>query len=282
MPRHKRKVAAKRKPKSRKPKTMTVPIELPGTFWKTFFTAHGDLIGKGEFLIERGRLKGMDMDPANVAMLAWGIKLGRTIPKTRFGLPTREIAKQLRAYTAKELKDPLSLRLDFIAKEYHITIGQSFFSGNTIEPPKKTNIPNLEPWAYFSMATEKFQSIIKRAGNVGESIRLSIPRSKIPVTQRTGPQVLSFFAEGEDDAEGKPKAFHEDVNVWPGYGGSEAGVISSKYSLEYLKKFLKFVSILGEEIRIEFRTDYPLSIISDSPKYGLSIRFILAPRVDND
>jgi proliferating cell nuclear antigen len=65
------------------------------------------------------------------------------------------------------------------------------------------------------------------------------------------------------------------------FSGDEAkmqGVGKSKYSLEYLKKFIKAAKI-SDKVIINFSEDYPLRL--DFPGNDMGIGFILAPRVDN-
>ena len=67
------------------------------------------------------------------------------------------------------------------------------------------------------------------------------------------------------------------------FSGDEANSISgigkSKYSLEYLNKFIK-ASKLSEKVKIRFSDDYPLRL--DFPGEKMGIGFILAPRVESD
>ncbi len=59
----------------------------------------------------------------------------------------------------------------------------------------------------------------------------------------------------------------------------ESGEIKSKYSLEYLQKFIKATKI-AEKVRIGFSADYPLKLDFKTPKVELS--FVLAPRVETE
>lgn len=66
------------------------------------------------------------------------------------------------------------------------------------------------------------------------------------------------------------------------FSGDEAkieGIAKSKYSLEYLTKFVKAGKI-SEKVIIHFSDDYPLRL--DFPGNAMGIGFILAPRVEND
>jgi proliferating cell nuclear antigen len=66
------------------------------------------------------------------------------------------------------------------------------------------------------------------------------------------------------------------------FSGDEAkiqGTGKSKYSLEYLIKFIK-ASKISDKVNISFSDDYPLRL--DYPGDLMGIGFILAPRVEND
>jgi proliferating cell nuclear antigen len=57
------------------------------------------------------------------------------------------------------------------------------------------------------------------------------------------------------------------------------GTAKSKYSLEYLMKFIKAKS-LSDRVTLKFSNDYPLRMDFAGQKLGMG--FILAPRVEND
>jgi len=66
------------------------------------------------------------------------------------------------------------------------------------------------------------------------------------------------------------------------FSGDEAqisGIAKSKYSLEYMMKFIKAAKI-SDKVIISFSDDYPLRL--DFPGEKMGIGFVLAPRVEND
>ena len=66
------------------------------------------------------------------------------------------------------------------------------------------------------------------------------------------------------------------------FSGDEAqlsGVGKSRYSLEYLMKFIK-AGRISDKVVINFSDDYPLRL--DFPGEKMGIGFVLAPRVEND
>ncbi|MCR4284548.1 MAG: hypothetical protein NUV97_00705 [archaeon] len=66
------------------------------------------------------------------------------------------------------------------------------------------------------------------------------------------------------------------------FSGDEAkikGIAKSKYSLEYLMKFIKAAKT-SDTVVVNFSDDYPLRL--DFPGEKMGIGFVLAPRVEND
>ena len=66
------------------------------------------------------------------------------------------------------------------------------------------------------------------------------------------------------------------------FSGDEAkfsGIGKSRYSLEYLMKFVKAAKI-SEKVIVNFSDDYPLRL--DFPGDAMGLGFVLAPRVEND
>ncbi len=67
------------------------------------------------------------------------------------------------------------------------------------------------------------------------------------------------------------------------FSGDEAKIEAenskSRYSLEYLQKFIK-TARLAEKTVVQFSDEYPLKMIFSSP--DMEMAFVLAPRVEND
>jgi len=66
------------------------------------------------------------------------------------------------------------------------------------------------------------------------------------------------------------------------FGGDEAeikGIAKSRYSLEYMMKFIKAKKI-SDKVIVNFSDDYPLRL--DFPGEKMGIGFVLAPRVENN
>jgi len=81
-----------------------------------------------------------------------------------------------------------------------------------------------------------------------------------------------FVIEGSGSLNSARAEFSGDDAVLEGIG-------KSKYSLEYLMKFIKAGKI-SEKVSIKFSDDYPLRL--DFAGDNMGIGFVLAPRVEND
>jgi proliferating cell nuclear antigen len=81
-----------------------------------------------------------------------------------------------------------------------------------------------------------------------------------------------FMVEGSGSLNSARAEFSGDEAVISGIG-------KSKYSLEYLMKFIKAGKI-SDKVVVNFSDDYPLRL--DFPGEKMGIGFVLAPRVEND
>lgn len=81
-----------------------------------------------------------------------------------------------------------------------------------------------------------------------------------------------FSVEGSGNLNSAKAEFQgEDIEMF--------GVGRSKYSLEYMMKFIKAMKI-SSRVVVNFSDDYPLRL--DFPGEKMGIGFVLAPRVEND
>lgn len=89
------------------------------------------------------------------------------------------------------------------------------------------------------------------------------------------------FVSGENffivEATGTLNSFRAEISS--DEANSIRGIGKSKYSLEYILKFIKAKKI-SDKVRIRFAEDYPLRM--DFPGEKMGIGFVLAPRVENN
>jgi DNA polymerase III sliding clamp (beta) subunit (PCNA family) len=121
------------------------------------------------------------------------------------------------------------------------------------------DIPELNFGARVEMSAESFGQAVEDAKIVADSCALSMIDGK-------------FVVEGSGNLNSARAEFSgEDIEVF--------GTGKSKYSLEYLMKFIKAGKI-SPRVVVNFSDDYPLRL--DFPGERMGIGFVLAPRVEND
>lgn len=121
------------------------------------------------------------------------------------------------------------------------------------------DIPELNFGARIEMSSSDFAQSIEDANVVADSCALI-----------KTPEVFSVEGSGNLNS-AKAEFTGEDLEMF--------GVGRSKYSLEYMTKFIKAVKI-SSRVVVNFSDDYPLRL--DFPGEKMGIGFVLAPRVEND
>lgn len=124
---------------------------------------------------------------------------------------------------------------------------------------RESRIPELKFASRTVMKTSNFKKIVTFANDVAETLKIEAETGKI-----------SFIAK-DDESEFK-------CSILDAKDTCTVGVSSSKYSIEYLKLFpCPFV----EMMELEGGKDFPLRITMTCHERFM-LRFILAPRMDND
>ena len=121
------------------------------------------------------------------------------------------------------------------------------------------DIPELNFGTRVEMGSEHFSQAIEDANIVADSCAMIAGDG-------------FFKIEGSGNLNSAQTEFSgENVEIF--------GVGKSKYSLEYLMKFIK-ASKISNRVVVNFSDDYPLRL--DFPGEKMGIGFVLAPRVEND
>ena len=121
------------------------------------------------------------------------------------------------------------------------------------------DVPDLNFGARVEMDSDGFAQAVEDANVVADSCAFVAGEG-------------SFVVEGSGSLNSMRAEFAgENVEMF--------GIGKSKYSLEYLMKFIKAVKI-SDRVVVNFSDDYPLRL--DFPGEKMGVGFVLAPRVDND
>ncbi len=229
-----------------------------------------ELVNEVTLKVDTSKIELVAMDPANVAMvdfkllstafaeydvkeeLSLGVSLDNLKAILRRAKPTDSISLSL-----DEDKNRLTIEL---VGENKRTFNLALL--NIDESHQK--VPNLNFAAKVETCTTRFDEAIEDMDVVAESVAFVAMAGMFTVRS------ASNFSDAKVDI-----ASSDDTQI-----SVEKDKVSSKYSIEYLKKMIKG-SKLAENVVVSFGQDYPLKveyILLDKLKLG----FILAPRVSND
>ncbi|MDH3353145.1 MAG: proliferating cell nuclear antigen (pcna) [Nanoarchaeota archaeon] len=212
-------------------------------------------------LLEDG-LSIVAVDPANVALAIF------RLPKESFS--QYEIGNEVWGVNLDDLKKILkragtSSTLVFEEEEGKLKITifdktKRIFTLSLIEiSTEDKDIPELNFGARVEMDAVDFSQAIEDANVVADSCALISTEEK-------------FMVEGSGNLNSARAEFSkENIEMF--------GIGRSKYSLEYLMKFIKAMKI-SKNVVVNFSDDYPLRL--DFPGEKMGIGFVLAPRVEND
>ena len=239
----------------------------------------GDAIGIVSEIVSEVRIKlledGMSIiavDPANVALVIF------KLPKESFS--QYDAGNETWGVNLDDLKKILkragmnsSVVLEEEAGKLKISIFDKIkrtFSLSLIEVSSEDkDIPELNFGARVEMSAEGFAQAVEDANVVADSCTLRLGDGK-------------FFVEGSGNLNSAMAEFTPLDKDQTGQAGEDLeifGAGKSKYSLEYLMKFIKAGKI-SSRVVVNFSDDYPLRL--DFPGERMGIGFVLAPRVEND
>jgi proliferating cell nuclear antigen len=213
-------------------------------------------------LLEEG-MSIIAVDPANVAMVIF------KLPRTSFS--EYEAGNEVWGINLDDLKRILkraSLSSSIVIEQEDNQLNISIFdkvkrnfilSLTNIDTEDKDE-PSLNFGCNVELNSEIFAQSIEDCTVVSDSCAL-IAGENFFIIEASG-SINSFRAEISSD----------ETNSIQGIG-------KSKYSLEYMSKFIKAQKI-SPKVKISFSDDYPLRLDFAGEKMGIG--FILAPRVEND
>jgi proliferating cell nuclear antigen len=212
-------------------------------------------------LLEDG-LSVVAVDPANVALVIF------RLPKESFS--EYEVGNEVWGVNLADLKKILkraasaaSITLEEAEGKLKISIFDKVkrnFNLSLIEVSSEDkDIPELNFAARVEMNARDFSQAVEDASVVADSCAFVL-KDEVFVVEGKGTlnSAQAEFTGGDLELFGQGR---------------------SKYSLEYLMKFVKALKISGQVV-INFSDDYPLRL--DFPGERMGIGFVLAPRVEND
>lgn len=137
-------------------------------------------------------------------------------------------------------------------------------SGNYQRP----NEPELESAAVIHTTPAIFSDAIADAKLVEDVVSFKVSQDS-----------ASFAGEAYNGETAETNLTNEDNTTWSLSGDTESQ--RSRYSIEFINKFITGLKLFPE-IDIGFGNDYPCTFSGKTPDNLLSIKYVLAPRVEGD
>jgi proliferating cell nuclear antigen len=209
------------------------------------------------------------IDPANVALISF------KLPATAFS--QIEVEEEVLGVSLDSLKSVLrrasstsslilqtednALKIqiqDKITREFKLSLID-------IEQEEKS-MPDLEFKSKIEMPGVDFAEAVEDCSVVADSCAFHTQKDKFIVSAKGS--LNSAKAEFSSD----------EIKINAKLEGEEKEIIS-RYSLEYLQKFIKATKI-SDKVMLNFAEDYPLKMEFKTPRMELS--FVLAPRVETE
>jgi len=240
---------------------MLIKIEEPKLF-SDVISIISDLVTEVRIKVNTEGLRIVAIDPANVALVSF------KLPASAFS--AFEPAEESIGISLDSLKSVLrragvgsSLVMQSEENRLKITIFDKIkrvfnIAMIDIEAEEKA-VPNLEFNSRIEISTRDFLDSVEDCSIVADSCSFTTKDGKFAIEAKGLHSARSEFSGDEAKIDG--------------------GDSRSKYSLEYLQKFVKAVKI-ADKVMIGFSDDYPLKLDFKTPDAELV--FVLAPRVETE
>ena len=225
-----------------------------------------DLVTDVQFEVKKDSFEVVAMDPANVAMVVYKLLSSAFI---EYSASDEKIAVNLNELKGvfRRIKPADTLTLEEKDGKLLVTLkgaSKREFSLPLIDlEEREQKVPELSFNASIKTQSSIFSDAIEDVDIVGESVSFETSGDKF------------FVSSASDLSKANVEIEPDDETVIEAKEESQA-----KYSVEYLKKMIP-AGKFCDDVTIKFSNNYPLEVeyaIIDK----MSLKFILAPRVDND
>jgi proliferating cell nuclear antigen len=220
-----------------------------------------ELVSEVKLKITRAGLNIVAVDPANVALVSLKFPAAlfsefKTEEEENLGINLEDLKQVLRransssSITIEKEENKLKLSIqNTVKRTFHLSL-------INLDAEEK-RIPELEFNSRVEINSDIFSNAIEDSAVVSDSCSFSVKDK--------------FIVEARGSLHSTKTEFSSDEAKFSGEG-------KSKYSLEYLQKFIKACKF-SEKVDIQFATDYPARFDFRGPA---EMTFILAPRVEEE
>jgi len=220
-----------------------------------------ELVNEVRIKVNKTGMSAVAVDPANVALVS--LKIPHTA-FTQFESDDEELCINLEdlKQVLRRAQSGSTLTLEKKENKLVITMQDTVRRRFTLAliniDAEEKQVPELEFQSKVLLSSQLFQHAVEDASIVSDSCMF-----------KTGEKTFSV------EAEGNLNSSHTNFNSDEAKFSGES---KSKYSLEYLQKFVKGGK-LAENVYLQYKTDYPLRVDFLG---NVELTFILAPRVEED
>lgn len=225
-----------------------------------------ELVAEVQFEVKKDALEVVAMDPANVAMVNFKLLSSAFIEYKGDGEKISVSLSELKG-VFRRIKPADTLTLEEKDDKLLVTLkgaSKREFSLPLIDlDDREQKVPDLSFNATVKTQSSIFTDAIEDVDIVGESVLLETGSENLLISSVSDLKKASVEVVPDDETT---------------ISASEQS--KAKYSVEYLKKMIP-AGKFCDDVTIKFSNNYPLEVeyaIVDK----LSLKFILAPRVDND
>jgi len=220
-----------------------------------------ELVSEVRLKVTRAGLSIIAVDPANVALVSLKLPCSlfsefKTEEEENLGLSLEDFKQILKragsgsSLTIEKEENKLKLNIqDTVKRTFNLAL-------IAIEAEEK-RIPELEFSSKVELNSGIFSNAIEDALVVSDSCTFSVKDK--------------FIVEAKGSLHSTRTEFNADEAKF-------SGEAKSKYSLEYLQKFIK-AGRFSDRVQLQFSTDYPARLDFKGP---VEMTFILAPRVEEE
>lgn len=236
-------------------------------FLKDSISIIADIVTEVGFKVTKNGLELVAMDPANVAMVVYKLLSSSFVDydvKTELKLSTdlnklKQVLRRVKTNDTVTLENPegkLKVTLKGASKRE--------FTLPLIDlEDKEQKVPSLTFGATVKTSSAVINDAVEDVDIIGESVMLFASKKtfKIASSSELSQATVEILPDDKTSIDASEET-------------------KSKYSIEYLKKMIQGAK-LADDVTLSFNKDYPLQL-DYTVKDKMQLKFILAPRVDND
>ena len=235
-------------------------------FLKESVNIISELVTEVRFDVKKDAFEVVAMDPANVAMVVYKLLSSAFV---EYETSEESISINLNDLKGvfRRIKPADTLTLEEKDSKLLVTLkgtSKREFSLPLIDlEEREQKVPDLNFDAEISTQSSVLSDAVEDVDIIGESVAFLASGDELKISSSNDLSKANIEIKADDDTKITAK-----------------GDVKSKYSIEYLKKMITANKIC-DDVVLKFSNNYPLQL-----EYTLidkmSLKFILAPRVDND